>query len=556
MRNSHFHPAVCVLSLLLGCSDDSKAGVDAVAAADLAAAIDTALDAVPDADGPPQLGTLAQRGLAVARNVVHIHSAYSHDACDNWISDHPGEVSPTCLQDLRTSLCESGLDVAFMTDHPGRMKDHTFTALLDIHLDQGDTPVGPVGAPYANVVHCPKSATLPAHDLVRTVGFEGTHNMAIGIHNHFKESDKEGTSFADADSKLEDAKASVAQIHLNKGLSCNAHSEEDDISVQRMVDVGLDAMEVYNTHANFKTIVGVSTRGAKMNLGRVFLLDKLLGDPAKSPDPDLALLIMLDIQPEAAFTKWQAVNAQRAVTAVIGNDVHQNVKLESYCGPGGQLEGLCDAFVDQYPSLVALLKKGGPVMTADGKRLDDYKRLLRWISNHTLVKAGTLAADLPEASKDAIKAGRNWAVFNILGDPAGVDFVGFDAKTSKWVEMGGQMSLGSKIHLRVPDVVPMPWAHWTAQDSHNPMDLPVVSLVMWRITPGVAKADKVATLSGTPGQVLPFTADQPGKYHLELRVIPKHLRKLLNGLKENTEGAPEMADLDQRWAVGNPIEIK
>jgi len=554
----HLPPLILAPLLLATCGEDSRPGTDAVTADALAdLPKEVVADAVVDA-GPtgPQLGTVASRGWKVSRNVVHIHSSYSHDACDGFISDHPGQVSPTCLDELRTALCESGLDVAFMTDHPAYMKDFPFDELLQVRADLGDTPVGPPGQRHANVVHCPKSDALPAHDVVRTVGYEGTHNMAIGIHGHFPDKSKQGTSFSDKATSLPEAQSSVAAIHAAKGLSCNAHSEQDDISVQRMVDLGLDCMEVYNTHANFLTIVGMSGGGGKMNLGRLFILDRLLGPKAQSPDPDLAVLIMLDVQPEEAFTKWQAVNAQHAVTAVIGNDVHQNVVLEAYCAKGGKFEGLCDAFVDMYPHLAALLNKGGPVMMADGKRLDDYRRLLRWVSNRTFVPASTGPTELAEATKAAIKAARTWVVFDVLGDPHGLDFAGWDAAANKWVEMGGALPLGNAIHLRVPDVQPMPWAHWTAADSHDPANLPVVSLVLWRITPGKAKADAVATLSGAPGQVLQYTPDAPGRYHVEVRLVPKHLRKLLKGLKEVKDGAPEMADVEQRWAVGNLIDVK
>ncbi|MBM4345335.1 MAG: hypothetical protein FJ100_18345 [Deltaproteobacteria bacterium] len=547
--------ALLVSAEFLGCGNSKTLpGTDAAAVA-----FDAVGDA-PAADVPSEvagdgLPTPGARGWAIARNVVHIHSTYSHDACDGYIDNFPGQVSATCLDELRVALCESGLDVAFLTDHPSHMKEFGFDKLLQIRTDKGDTAVGPPGKPHANVIHCPKGEVLPAHDVVVTVGYEGTHNMAIAIHEHFADGKLQGLSFSDKDSKIEDVQKSVAAIHAAKGLSCNAHSEEDDISVQRMVQSGMDCMEVYNTHANFKTIVGMGAAGSKMNLGRVFLLDRLLGPKDKSPDPDLAVLIMLDIQPEAAFTKWQAVNAQRKVAGVIGNDVHQNVVLEPYCGPGGQFEALCDGLVDQYPHLVALLKKGGPVMMADGRRIDDYRRLLRWISNRTLVTPGKPATELAEQTKQAIAAARTWAVYDVLGDPQGLDMAARDKQTGLWVEVGGAASAGSTLYLRVPDVQPMPWAHWTTADAHDPANLPEVSLVLWRIAAGEATAQKVATLSGAPGSLLKVTPDQPGHYHLELRIVPKHLRALMKGLLSAEKG-PELVDLEQRWAVGNPIEIK
>ncbi len=561
MRTAHLIRAFALcspafgLALCLSCGNSKPSTATDVTAAAVDAAADApGVDAAPDSS-QEGLPTPAERGWSIARNVVHIHSTYSHDACDGYIDNFPGQVSTTCLDDLRVALCESGLDVAFLTDHPSHSKEFGFDKLLQVNLDKGDTPVGDKGAPHANVVHCPKSDALPARDVVLTVGYEGTHNMAIGIHHHFTDGKLQGLSFSDKDSAIEDVKKSVAAIHAAKGVSCNAHSEEDDISVQRMVQSGMDCMEVYNTHANFKTIVGMGSAGSKMNLGRVFLLDKLLGPKDLSPDPDLAVLIMLDIQPEAAFTKWQAVNSERKVAGVIGNDVHQNVVLEAFCGPGGQFETLCDGLVDKYPHLVALLKKGGPVMLADGKRIDDYRRLLRWISNRTLIPPGKPATERAELTKAAIVAARTWAVYDVLGDPQGLDMAARDKATGKWVEVGDTAAMGSTLYLRVPDVQPMPWAHWTAADAHDPANLPTVSLVVWRIAPGDPKAQKLATLSGAPGSLLMVTPDQPGKYHLEVRLVPKHLRKLMKGMLSAEDG-PELVDLDERWAVGNPIEIK
>jgi hypothetical protein len=391
---------------------------------------------------------------------------------------------------------------------------------------------------------------LPAHDIVVTVGYEGTHDMAGGLHSHFADGDLEGLSFADESTTLPEAQSAVAAIHEVKGLSLNAHSEEDDITVQRLVDVGIDAMEIYNIHANFKTIVGMSAKGATGNIGRVLELDKFLGDPALSPHPDLALMVMLDVQPEAAFTKFQAVNAQRRVTAVVGNDVHQNVNLDGFCTPGGSFESMCEGLAEAYPNLVKMLKKGGPVMLADGRRIDDYTRALRWISNHSLLPADTATADLAEATKAAIAAGRTWAVFDALGDPEGLDWLAQNMKTGQWVEAGATVPLGSALWLRLPTACkPMPWAPWQVADTLLPGQETQVIAHVWRIEPGQAEAKKFVTVTGQWGSSVKIVPDQPGRYHVELRIVPRHLRTALKTLGD-------FADKEQRWAVGNVIEIQ
>lgn len=535
--------------VLAACGQSAKA---TPAPTDVATVADSSsADAPADVTAATSVPTPAQRGLTWSRNVVHIHSAFSHDACDNWITDHDGDVNQTCLQQLREGLCDSGLDVAFMTDHPARMKDHTFDELLFVHPELGDQPVGEAGKHHANVIQCPQTATMPAHQLVVTVGYEGTHDLAVGLHSHFDPA-LEGRSFADAGSTLAEAQATVAAIHAVGGLSLNAHSEEDDISVQRLVDLGIDGMEVYNTHANFKTIVGLSAKGATGNIGRVVLLERFLADPAQSPDPDLALMVMLDIQPEAAFTKWQAVNAQRRVTALIGNDVHQNVVLPQICTP---VEGsICEGLQDDYPHLAKALENGGALILADGKRIDHYTRLLRWVSNHTLLPQDTSATQRAEVTKQAVKDGHTWAVFDALGDPHGLDFVAQDGTSHAWIEMGGTVARGSTLHLTLPVVTPTPWAHWTAADVAS--EKPVIQAKIWRIVAGQEKAELFATVAGEAGQHVAITPDLPGRYHVELRLTPKHLRKALKGLKSVADGAAEFADVDVRWAVGNPIEVQ
>ena len=66
----------------------------------------------------------ARRGLQPARGIVHLHSPYSHDACDNHPRDpSTGAVNEPCLQDLRVALCTDRIDFAAMTDHgPGERR--------------------------------------------------------------------------------------------------------------------------------------------------------------------------------------------------------------------------------------------------------------------------------------------------------------------------------------------------------------------------------------------------------------------------------------------------
>src|SRR5438067_11991814 len=68
-----------------------------------------------------------RRGLTPARGIIHLHSPYSHDACDN----HPRDATTNapneaCLEDLRTALCVDKIDFAALTDHDDTMADEDF----------------------------------------------------------------------------------------------------------------------------------------------------------------------------------------------------------------------------------------------------------------------------------------------------------------------------------------------------------------------------------------------------------------------------------------------
>ncbi len=544
---------VGILLVLAACSKQAPADADAQLAAEVlgdVALVDASVDAAADVSPqlPPGPPLPSARGWKLARTVVHIHSAYSHDACDGEVSK-AGTINQTCLAQLRAGLCVSGLDVAFMTDHPSTMNDRTFEQLLFFDASQGDQLVGPAGAPFANVIQCPQTATATAHELVVTAGFEATHLMPVGLHAHVTVTAMEGGDLSDAVT-LSDARARVDMARAAGALVVNAHSEQDDISVQRLLDLGVDAMEIYNIHANFNMILGKSGSGSatgSINLPRIFELENFLGDPSASPDPNLLLLVMLDLQPEQAYLKWQQALAFKHVTGLLGNDVHQDVTLDAYCGPGGQFAGACDGFKDQYPHLVALLTNGGTPMLADGARVDSYPRMLQAISDRPLVAPGIAAADRPDAYKAALKAGRNWVVFDLLGEPVDFDFVA--EKDGQFHEMGETLPVGTQLWLRTPSgCVPPAWAHWTLADTQNTADLTEIRTIVWYIAPGAQAAQNILEVKGFAG-ISSFTADKPGRYHLETRIIPRHLRKSLKALGDH-------ADTEERWLVSNPIAIQ
>lgn len=555
MKYAHLPVAQLVfaplLSAVLGAACTTPAAPAAVAAAkDVSAAADGLADmataATTTETGAPKLPPgpplPAERGWLQGRTVVHIHSAFSHDACDGEI-DKTGKANADCLQEFRDALCASTLDVAFVTDHPAHMNEYPFDKLLNYRPDLGDKLLGPAGAPTANLVQCAATKEVPAHPLLLTEGFEATHLMPVGLVRHVSPTEWESGNLSDSVT-LTDVQNRVAAARAAGALICNAHSEQTEVSAQRLIDAGVEAMEIYNIHANFLTVIG--GQGGQPKLGKVLELEHFLGPKENSPWPDLVLMIMLDMQPEAAFAKWHAVLAKKHITAVLGNDVHRNVKLDAYCGPGGQFEGLCKGLVDKYPSLVKLLTDGGIPMMADGDRLDSYRRMLRQISDRVLIAKDTATQDKVVAFQDALRSGRNWVVFDMLGEPDDFDFVGKSA--DKWVEPGGTLKVGESLWLRTPRrAYPASWMPWKEADTRNAADPVEVRTLLWYVAKD-AKAAEVAQEVKGFAQVLEYKPAKPGRYHMETRMTPRHLRPWLKALGK-------YADIEQRWVVGNPIEV-
>src|SRR5262249_2062431 len=77
------------------------------------------------------------RGLRVVRGITHLHSVYSHDACDN--NPQPGgQPNAPCLADLRRGLCQTRMDFALLTDHATLMADTPFPDLFLTDAAAGD----------------------------------------------------------------------------------------------------------------------------------------------------------------------------------------------------------------------------------------------------------------------------------------------------------------------------------------------------------------------------------------------------------------------------------
>lgn len=341
-----------------------------------------------------------RRGLTPARGIVHLHSPYSHDACDGM--PRPGGLpDEMCLADLRAALCTDQIDFANLTDHDDTMADEDFTKLFSMR--GSDQAVMRGAEQIASRILCDDG-----HQVLVTIGGENDL-MPIMLDRHPPGTIAERHAIYNGN----DAATSAA-YRAAGGLVWVAHTESKTLETLR--EVTPDGIEVYNLHANIdpeirKDYLGLSPGGA-ISAALVFA-DNQPGHP----EPDLAMLSFFTPN-LPAIQNWEALLGEGkhlAVTA--GSDAHQNAI---------------------------------PVIMADGERGDSYRRVLRWFGNVVLVKD---PHDIDQIEA-ALEAGRLYATFELLGTPAGFDAV-VTTPSGATIELGGTVpkAEGGTLSVTVPTVL-------------------------------------------------------------------------------------------------------
>lgn len=422
------------------------------------------------ADAPSPRGLLDRRGL------IHAHSAFSHDACDDDPLDENGVPKEDCIDDFRRGLCQTQHDFVFLTDHTTQFAEWEFPDVLLFRPDQGDALVERDGAPVANRLAC-----ADAPPALVMAGNEG-ELMPVGLERHVGQTLEErkaayGSRTPEAMAALQAAGAVVLAQHT------------EDWTDDELATLPFGGFEMYNLHANVIT-------GA----GGLFSLLAKLKTPEELPHPDITLLPIVN-EDDRYLSRWGSVLARGARrTTTIGTDCHQNT------------------MADTLP---------------DGERMDSYRRMMLWMSNHLLVAPAADGSFSDLELEQALSAGRLYGAFEVLGYPEGFDFVARSG--GQTLEMGAAAKLADGVELSV--------SRPALQRLDPEVEPPLVTTRLLRARDGgwdlVAEAE----------DDLVHAASEPGAYRAEVRIRPRHLLAFLGSFVD-------LAEKDFVWIYSNAIYVE
>jgi hypothetical protein len=486
-----FAAALPLALALAACSEEASQPLPAEAGASGAAGAQTDGGAQSDggdarADGAAGWGPgtifpvdpAGPRGLTHVRGIIHAHSVYSHDACDNHPRDDAGGIDTECFDDLRRSMCAAKHEFVMLTDHRGTFAETEFPEVLQYRPERGDKLVERGGTATANWVACPGGAK----PVLVLAGCEaGT--MPVGLEGHV-------SADAGERSKIygEATDAAVGALKAKGAVALVAHTE--DWTVDELATLPLDGFEMYNVHANMFRSAGTA----------IEMLTRLRNGDNDLPHPDLFILPIVTEDPRYVDV-WGSVLA-RAVkrVTVMATDSHRN----------------------SFPQLLA-----------DGERIDSYRRMMIWFSNHLLVRAAGDGTWTDAELKEALRAGRLYGAYEYLGYPIGFDFHALEAGQPR--EMGEQVSLAKGVDL----VAAMP----KVQDLDPGVQPPAITARLLRARDG--GWDVVATAPQSLQQHL----DTAGVYRVEIRMVPLHLAAFLG------RDADKLSKSERVWIYSNPIYV-
>lgn len=479
--------AVCLAAVALtGCSsDEAKADDDTPNDGPIAAP--SPLYAADKRAGPWQPAqalepavTPVRRGMLDVRGIIHSHSPYSHDACDGKGIDEQGNFNEACLVNLREDLCKVRHGFLMLTDHPAHFREYPYPDVLLYRKDRGDVLIERGGVATANNAGCPDG-----HHQLIMAGFESSEAMPVGLEGHVP-------GGLEARTKAYGTKSAQAYDALRARGAVVLAAHTEDWSQEELDTLPLDGFEMYNLHQNMMQRMKDAAK-----------IIPVIMDKDKSPQPDLVLLALIFEDP-IYLDRWGTTLAhglQRVTT--LGTDVHRN-------------------------SL--------NIKMVDGERVDSFRRMMIWFSNHLLVTPEADGSWDDRHLKAALKQGRLYGAFELLGYPDGFDFAALvgGEQAEKTHEMGGRVSLaqGVRLFVRMP--------HLARPDPSDPAPQLRARLLRAR----VGGFEEVAAGQGD----LTWTVTAPGAYRAEIRMVPRHLARHLVSMQD-------LADQEFVWIYSNPIYV-
>ena len=336
------------------------------------------------------------RGRTLLRGIIHIHSVYSHDACDYrpWIQ---GEPNWDCYDQLREAICTTNQQFVMLTDHADNFSWHEFPDVLLYQPDEGDELIFQDSAPIGNILHCEDGNTT-----IITAGNENAL-MPLGLKRMPQGSPEEREQFLRGRGL-----GTVDGMHELGAKVFVPHAEGWETHEIGVLPV--DGIEIYNLHANIDPGIREEDLGLP-GLGFLPDLCNLLLPFKDAAHSDLFLLSFLwENRPD--LDHWDRLLSTRRVAGIMATDAHRNTL---------------------------------PIPLLDQDRADSYRRMMRWFANYVLVRS----QDLHEIEA-AMAHGRMYGAFQVFGEPVGFDFY---AETGNgYYDMGDEVALtdGPVLHLTVP----------------------------------------------------------------------------------------------------------
>jgi hypothetical protein len=430
----------------------------------------------------PSLDT-SLRGMLDRRGMIHAHSVYSHDACDGEPRDETTDaINEPCFDDFRRGLCQAGHDFVMLTDHGESFSRTEYPDTLLYRPDRGDELVERGGAPVASWAACPVAEDIdPNHRTLVMAGTE-SNTMPVGLEAHVAPDEDSRNAIYGA--------VEVASVDAYKalgGVVLLQHTE--DWTPEQIRDLQVDGFEMFNLHAN--TITGA---------GGVFELIGLQRTPEKLPQSDLVLMPILNEDPRYLAT-WSTVLARgdKRVTT-IGTDCHRNT------------------FPQELP---------------DGERIDSYRRMMSWMSNHLLVRPDGKGEYDDQQVKEALRSGRLYGAFEVFGFPEGFDYRA-DAAGNTY-EMGEDVPLADAPEL----VVERP----RVRERDPVLEEPIIRLRILK-----AEEDGWRVVDDSDTESLRYMVTEAGSYRAEVRITPRHLTRYLASFAD-------LAEEEFQWIYANAIYV-